>query len=408
MNIEKNINKTEILQYAVENNIIDFTYVQEQIEMRKRKEYLEKHPYEVWKGKDNAWYTYFPDKKNGRKLKRRTDKKKLESDIVNYYITLDENPYITDLFHKWNDERRDNGEIHGNSHTRYANDFKRFFLDDDYICTIPIKEITEADLVDFIKTNIIRYSLTNKAYASLRTLLMGVFKYAKMYKMTDISISTFFSDLQLSKNLFKKKKKKDSEQVFNDDEIKKLAKYFMDHPSIYNYGLLLLFDSGLRIGELVALRPENITQEGILIDSTEIYYKDKETHKIIYEIKENPKMDAESRVVVIPDSTRTIIKRIRLMNSFGEYLFMNNGKRINSTRFNYHLYKACDAVGIPRRSTHCIRKTYASKLLDAEVEESIVKTQMGHTDIKTTRDYYYYSTQNPEYKKMQISRAINE
>ena len=64
------------MQYALENNIIDFTYVQEQIEMKKRKMYLEKHPYEVWKGKDNAWYTYFSDKGCGRKLKRRTDKKK--------------------------------------------------------------------------------------------------------------------------------------------------------------------------------------------------------------------------------------------------------------------------------------------------------------------------------------------
>lgn len=396
------------MQYALENNIIDFTYVQEQIEMKKRKMYLEKHPYEVWKGKDNAWYTYFSDKGCGRKLKRRTDKKKLENDIINYYFMLDNNPYIADLFYKWNNERRDNGEIHGNSHTRYENDFKRFFLKDDYICTIPIKEITEADLVDFIKTNIIRYNLTNKAYASLRTLLNGIFKYAKMHKMTEISISTFFSDLQLSKNLFQKKKKRDYEQVFNSDEVKKLSKYLMDNPSIHNYGLLLLFDSGLRIGELVALRPENIIQDGILVDSTEVYYKDKETGKLIYEIKENPKMDAESRIVVVPDSTKALLKRIRLMNPFGEYLFMSNGKRINSTRFNYYLYKACEAVGIPKRSTHCIRKTYASKLLDAEVEESIVKTQMGHTDIKTTRDYYYFTTQNTEYKKRQISRAINQ
>lgn len=380
--------------------------MQEQIEMKKRKTYLEMHPYIIWQGKNNDWYTYLPDKENGRKLKRRSSKKKIEDDIINYYVALEENPFITDLFQKWNDERRDNGEIHGNSHTRYANDFKRFFLKDDYICSIPIKEITETDLVDFIKTNIMRYNLTNKAYASLRTLLMGIFKYAKMYKMTDISISTFFADLQLSKNLFKKNRKKDSEQVFNDDEVVKLKKYLIDNPSMFNYGLLLLFDSGMRIGELVALRPENITKDGIVVNSTEVYYQDKETKKTVYKIKDTPKLDAEARSVVIPDSARTIIKRIRLMNPFGEYLFMCDGKRMNSTRFNYHLYKACEAVGIPKRSTHCIRKTYASKLLDAGVEETIICTQMGHTDIKTTKDYYYFSTQSQKYKEQQISKAI--
>lgn len=396
------------MKYALENGIIDMKYLQEQMKMKKKEETLKSHPYKIWQGNNGKWYTYLPDNKGGRKLKKGTSKEKIEDAIFDYYISLENNPYITDLFYKWNDERRDNGEIHGNSHTRYENDFKRFFLKDDYICTIPIKEITEADLVDFIKTNIIRYNLTNKAYASLRTLLSGIFKYAKMHKMTEISISTFFSDLQLSKNLFQKKKKKDSEQVFNSDEMKKLSKYLMDNPSIHNYGLLLLFDSGLRIGELVALRPENIIQDGILVDSTEVYYKDKETGKLIYEIKENPKMDAESRIVVVPDSTKALLKRIRLMNPFGEYLFTSNGKRINSTRFNYYLYKACEAVGIPKRSTHCIRKTYASKLLDAEVEESIVKTQMGHTDIKTTRDYYYFTTQNQQYKKQQISRVIGQ
>ena len=35
----------ELLQYAVENGMIDMSYVQEQIEMNKRKELLEKHPH---------------------------------------------------------------------------------------------------------------------------------------------------------------------------------------------------------------------------------------------------------------------------------------------------------------------------------------------------------------------------
>ena len=44
--------KDELLKYAVENGIIDLLYVQEQIEMNKRKELLGKHPYKIWEGKD--------------------------------------------------------------------------------------------------------------------------------------------------------------------------------------------------------------------------------------------------------------------------------------------------------------------------------------------------------------------
>lgn len=124
--IEK-LNEKEILQYALENNIIDLSYVQEKIEMAKRKQMLDKHQYEIWQGNDGAWYTYFPDKEKSRKLKRRTSKKKLEDDIIAYYVSIEENPFITDLFERWNDERYENGEIGKNSYTKYGNDFKRFF-----------------------------------------------------------------------------------------------------------------------------------------------------------------------------------------------------------------------------------------------------------------------------------------
>ena len=39
------------MQYAVENGMIDLAYVQEQIEMNKRKELIENHPYSIWQGK---------------------------------------------------------------------------------------------------------------------------------------------------------------------------------------------------------------------------------------------------------------------------------------------------------------------------------------------------------------------
>lgn len=64
-----------------------------------------------------------------RKLKRRISKKKLENDIIVYYVAIEENPFIVDLFERWNNERCENSEIGKNSYTKYRNDFKRFFQD---------------------------------------------------------------------------------------------------------------------------------------------------------------------------------------------------------------------------------------------------------------------------------------
>ena len=91
------------------------------------------------------------------------------------YVDTFGHPSIVTLFHKWNDERLHNGDIRKNSHTKYDNDFKRFFLEKDHICSIPISEVKEADLIRFIKLNINRYNLSRKSYESLRTLIAGIF-----------------------------------------------------------------------------------------------------------------------------------------------------------------------------------------------------------------------------------------
>ena len=55
-----------------------------------------------------------------------------------------------------------------------------------YLSNAPIRDLT----------------LTRKAYAGLRTLIRGIFKYGKKKKYTEISITEFFGDLELPNNLF--------------------------------------------------------------------------------------------------------------------------------------------------------------------------------------------------------------
>lgn len=40
---------------------------------------------------------------------------------------------------------------------------------------------------------------------------------------------------------------------------------------------------------------------------------------------------------------------------------------------------------------HKIRKTYCTTLLNANVPESVIKAQVGHVDIETTKKYYYFN-----------------
>ncbi|MBP9997270.1 MAG: tyrosine-type recombinase/integrase [Lachnospiraceae bacterium] len=85
---------------------------------------------------------------------------------------------------------------------------------------------------------------------------------------------------------------------------------------------------------------------------------------------------------------------------------MNGPKKIWTNSFNNYLYKACDAVGIERRSMHKIRKTYGTMLIDSGVDDSLTMAQMGHADITTTRKFYYFSNKNDSSKDAQILKAV--
>lgn len=397
------------MKYAVENGMIDLSYVQEHINMKKREELLKKHPYKIWEGKDGKWYTYLPDKsKNiGRRLIKKNSKILIEDIVVDYWKQLGEIHTLKSTFYEWMNEKLKYGEIEKNTYDRYETDFHRFFNDE--FKNKNIKSITEDDLEDFIKSTINTKQLTSKAYSGLRTLIIGIFKYAKKHNYSEISVCTFFGDLSLSKKIFAKKVKYAEKEVFTENEIKLMVKYINSKETkIRELGILLAIYTGMRPGELSALKPSDIIKgdRTIHVQRSEVKYKDK-NGKTVISVKNFPKSDAGDRYLLLNDRAYDTVKKILRLSPFNEYLFQDEKthKRITENGFNHKLSRICSAVGIPIRTMHKLRKTYGTTLIDHGVDDSIITEQMGHADIKTTRQYYYYSNQSNNEKLEQLNRA---
>ena len=391
------------MRYALDNNIIDLSYVQEKIEMTKRKELLEKHPYKISQGKDGKWRTYVPDKESGRKMIKKNTQKAVEDAVITFWKAEMENPVVKDIFFEWIDRKLETGEIKKPTYERYKIDFERYF---QVFGERKIKSVTEDEIEDFVLDCITQFHLTQKAYSNLRIIIYGIFKRARKKKYVQFGITEVISNMEMSRKIFKSSRKADYEEVFDDEEFEKLEKGLIENLDLTNLGLLLMLFTGIRVGELAVLKWDDYDGSSIKILRTETRFKDN-TGKYAYEVKETPKTEAGIREVVIPPQCKWIIRKMRCINPFGVYMFEKNGKRLKTYIFRKRLYYICDKIGIPRRSPHKIRKTYASKLIDADVEEAIIRAQMGHTDIKTTKDYYYYSTQDQKYKESQISKAIS-
>ena len=393
----------EILRFIINNGMIDISDVQNSMEAMKRKELLDKHPYRIWQGKDGKWYTYLPDEKKGRVLKKRTTQKAIEDDVIGYLKAELENPTVKDVFEEWIERKLETGEVGRPTYERYKIDFERFFGNSG---EKKIKSVTEDELEDFLVDCIVKFHLTPKSYSNLKIIVRGIFKRAKKKKYIQFGVTELLNNMEVSRKIFKSSKKTDSEEVFDEEEFEKVEQYLMQNLDMVNLGLLLTFFTGIRVGELAGLKWTDFDGCSIKIQRTETRYRDS-SGKYVYGIKESPKTEAGIREVVVSPRCMWIMQKIRMKNPFGEYIFEQGGNRLKTYSFRKRLYGICDKTGITRKSPHKIRKTYASILLDNQVSEKFITDLMGHTSIQCTNQFYGRNRKTNE-KKAEVLNSIPE
>lgn len=394
----------ELLKYAIESGMIDLQHLQAEIDMKERRKYLQQHPYAIWQGKnDSKFYTYLPDNKKKRILVKRNTEKEVQNIIINYWKEQELNPTLQEVFDEWNDRRLELKKIVPSTHERNQQVFRRHYKD---VATKRIHSVTEDWIMDFLEQQIAIHKLTAKAFGNLKSITKGFFKRAKRRKLIDLSIEDVLNDMDLSDRDFRKVIKEDYEEVFSEEETDKMMEYLQSNLDVKNLGILLIFVTGLRVGELVALKHEDFNGNIIKIRRTEVRYTDGHG-KNEYIIKEFPKTEAGVRSAIIPADFTWLADRLKLLNPFGEYIFTDNGKRLTTNTIRRRLTRTCKKLDIYAKSPHKIRKTYGSILIDNNLDARLITDLMGHTNISTT-EQHYHRNRKTMIKKAQIIANIPE
>lgn len=398
-----NANKQDLLNALMSDSVVLDALLLRVEEMQHEK-YLKQHKSSIWQGSNGKWLTYLPTK-SGRKQISSASEKGLKKKICDYYKQLEQSPTVEDVFEFWLDEKLQT-DIVNRTADKYRTDFLRFF-DEDFR-KLKISEIDENDLSFYIRSKIKDMELTQKAYGAMRILIIGIFKYARVHNFTDIGISAFFDGLDINKRAFKSAYKPDKSQIYTDDDLIKLIRLLeavrgIDEPVAL--GILFVFRTGLRVGELSALKFNDIEGNILTVKRQHLTHKDIKNHTVVHRNVDYTKTVAGLREIVLTDKALEVIERASEISD-SDFVFTKNGKQILDDTYNKLLRRLCRNGQIEYRSIHKIRKTFATMLLNSGVDEIYVKKIMGHESISTTKNYYYYCNKTKTDYERQIKSAI--
>ena len=254
------MNNQELLKYMQDNNIIDMAYVQEQIEMKKRKDILDKHPYRVWLAKDGYWKTYLPKVDGTKRLVKKKKQSDLENCIIEFYQSNSIDYSFKVRFEDWIERQQKCGRS-DNTIYKYQCDYRRF-IEGDVLESMKIDEITEIELSEYLTRLLDSDTVVYwRALKDLFGYINGVFKKAMRDRIITENPCDYV-DLPLFRcKCTPDREKTAEERTLSGNERKALLYKINDSSNVASMAVELSLYTGMRVGELAALKWEDINLE---------------------------------------------------------------------------------------------------------------------------------------------------
>lgn len=396
------ITNTELLQYICNNSIINLADVREQIEMKKRQEYLAIHPYEIWQGKNDKWYTYLPDDKKGRVLKKRNSERDIEDVIIEYWKSECESTFKI-RFDVWVERQKNCGRS-DNTIYKYQTDYKRF-LEGDPFENLDIRKITEEDISVYFTRLLKNKKVPYKALKALFGYIKGVFEKSIRDKLIEIN-PCIYVDLPLfKKHCTEPIKKTSKERTLSLNEKKTLLKKITKSGNSVKYAVEFSLYTGMRVGELSALKWEDVNFEKNMLTICRSEKYSRITKEYYISDTKNDKV----RIIPLTVDMKDVLLRAKaeeVRNGYlSEFVFCDENGRIHSGRISDWVRNNTmtnDFYNI--KCVHAIRRTLNSNMKRMGVSTPVAAAILGHTE-KVNEENYTYDTSSMEEKEKFVELA---
>ena len=196
-------------------------------------------------------------------------------------------------------------------------------------------------------------------------------------------------------------------EVLSVGNHRKILNHIQSHFTFTGLGIYISLSTGLRIGEICALKWSdiNVVEGTITVSRTieRIYIiegEKKHTELVI----NTPKTKNSCREIPMSKELLAMIKPLKkIVND--DFYVLTNDERPTEPRTYRNYYKGLMAkLDIPKLKYHGLRHSFATRCIEAGCDYKTVSVLLGHSNISTTLNLYVHP--NMEQKKRCITKMF--
>lgn len=185
-----------------------------------------------------------------------------------------------------------------------------------------------------------------------------------------------------------------------------LNNYLTSNPNASNVGILLSATTGIRIGELCALKWGNIDLEKrtLTIKNTVQRIKSIDGSTATKLIITLPKSNSSVRKIPLPDFIIPILRNLKGNNDY--YILSGTRAIIEPRTMQYRFKHILSDLNLPNVSFHSLRHGFATTCIALGFDVKTLSEILGHSSVEITLNRYVHSSMERKAEFMKLLSSV--
>lgn len=211
----------------------------------------------------------------------------------------------------------------------------------------------------------------------------------------------------VSSKIYKPSPDKKDLQILSDLDQRYLEKKIVDNLSVTSVGILITLKTGLRIGEICALKWEDFdfTNNILYVRSTVSRIKNPVGNGTIL-IIDTPKTNSSLRAIPFSNDLKDILIQLKC-KSTSCYVVSDKKDFLSTRTFEYRYHKFMKQNKLPNLNYHALRHSFATRCIEYGVDVKSLSEILGHSNVSITLNTYVHSSMNLKRAQLEKLPALS-